>query len=142
VATKLLLRDVVLKALDVMPEVTRELMTPAQAIKEIKVLQLQGAAGAKDGSASGQGALGMSSPILRTILEAGAAYPLLREMMQFSQVDGGAIADKARALLGHLPEELKAVVASDPELSAKVAELTQSVSIKDEDIVEVRPAAE
>ena len=66
----------------------------------------------------------MSSPILKTILEAGAAYPLLREMLQFSQVDGGALADKARLLLGRLPEELKAVVAADPELSAKVAELT------------------
>jgi uncharacterized membrane protein YqiK len=154
VATKLLLRDVLVKTLDVMPEVARELMTPAHAIKEIKVLQLQGAAGAvgKDGAAA-SGALGVSSPILKTILEAGAAYPLLREMMQFSQVDGGALADKARALLGHLPAELKSVVASDPELSAKVAELTE---IKDEDIdgasaaspqrglhqSEVRPAAE
>ena len=123
VATKLLFRDVVLKALEVMPEVTRELMTPAHAIKEIKVLQLQGGGGALDGAAGRQGALGVSSPILRTILEAGAAYPLLREMLQFSQVDGGALADKARALLGQLPEELKSVVAADPELSAKVAAL-------------------
>jgi hypothetical protein len=45
-------------------------------------------------------------------------------MMQFSQVDGAMIADKARAALGQLPEELKAIVAGDPELSAKVAALT------------------
>jgi uncharacterized membrane protein YqiK len=121
VASKLLLRDVVLKALDVMPAVTRELMMPAHAIKEIKVLQLQGAS--KDG-ANGGSPLGVSSPILKTILEAGAAYPLLREMMQFSQVDGAGLADKARAALGKLPAELQAIVAGDPELSSKVAALT------------------
>jgi uncharacterized membrane protein YqiK len=38
VATKFLLRDVAIKALEVLPEVTKELMTPAHAIREIKVL--------------------------------------------------------------------------------------------------------
>src|SRR6185295_17989576 len=46
VATKFLLRDVALRALDVLPDVTRELMAPAKAISEIKVLQLQGGPGA------------------------------------------------------------------------------------------------
>jgi len=43
---------------------------------------------------NGGGVLGnVASPVLKTILEAGAAYPLLREMMAFSQVDGAALAD-------------------------------------------------
>lgn len=130
VSTKFLLRDAVLKALEVLPDVTRELMTPAKSISEIKVLQLQGlgGSGAAGGDANGAGGspFGVASPVLKTILEAGAAYPLLREMMQFSQVDTGKLADKARALLGTLPDEVKRVIEADPSLSAKLADLTRS----------------
>ena len=45
-------------------------------------------------------------------------------MLNFSQVDGGDLADKARALIGGLPAELKRVVESDPELGARVARVT------------------
>lgn len=126
VATKFLLRDVAVKALDVLPDVTRELMQPAKAISEIKVLQLQGTggAGAANGESNGHApAFGVASPILKTILEAGAAYPLLREMMAFSQVDTDKIADKARDFLGTLPAEVKSVIENDPAIAAKFAGL-------------------
>jgi len=125
VATKFLLRDVAVKALDVLPAVTRELMTPARAISEIKVLQLQGGPGsATTNGEQGGGALGnVASPILKTILEAGAAYPLLREMMAFSQVDGQALADKARAFLGTLPAELRQTLEQDPTFAKKLEDL-------------------
>ena len=45
-STKFLMRDVAVKALEVLPAVTHELMSPAQAIREIKVLQMQGMNGA------------------------------------------------------------------------------------------------
>lgn len=147
VATKFLLRDVALKALEVLPEVTRELMAPAKSISEIKVLQLQGGMG---GAAGGNGdghspAFGAASPILKTILEAGAAYPLLREMMAFSQVDTDKIADKARDLLQHLPAEVKSVIENDPDIAQKLAEMgrAQPVSLRDPDIevTTQRPAA-
>jgi hypothetical protein len=116
----------------VLPDVTRELMTPAKSISEIKVLQLQGlgGSGGANGDANGSGAspFGVASPVLKTILEAGAAYPLLREMMQFSQVDTGKLADKARALLSTLPDEVKRVIEADPTLSAKLADLTKTPS--------------
>lgn len=132
VSTKFLLRDIALKALEVLPDVTRELMTPAKSISEIKVLQLQGlgGSGGANGEANGAGAspFGVASPVLKTILEAGAAYPLLREMMQFSQVDTGKLADKARALLSTLPDEVKRVMEADPTLSAKLADLTRPPS--------------
>jgi uncharacterized membrane protein YqiK len=126
VSTKFLLRDVALKALDVLPDVTRELMAPAKSISEIKVLQLQGMGG--NGAASGDGAqsgasFGVASPVLKTILEAGAAYPLLREMMAFSQVDTGKIAAEARSFLATLPAEVKGVIDNDPALQAKLAGL-------------------
>jgi flotillin len=122
------MRDIALKALDVLPDVTRELMTPAKAISEIKVLQLQGMGhgGGGNGESNGHAAgFGVASPVLKTILEAGAAYPLLREMMQFAQVDTDKLADKARAFLGTLPAEVKSVIENDPTLSAKLAELSR-----------------
>ncbi len=123
VATKFLLRDIALKALDVLPDVTRELMTPAKSISEIKVLQLQGM-GASGGDGNGSSAgFGAASPVLKTILEAGAAYPLLREMMAFSQVDTDKIADKARSFLGTLPAEVRSVIDKDPTLGAKLSAL-------------------
>jgi flotillin len=130
VATKFLMRDIALKALEVMPAVTRELMQPAKAISEIKVLQLHGGMGGGangDGSSNGNAMFGASSPILKTILEAGAAYPLLREMLSFAQVDTGKLADKVRAFVGSLPDEVKAAVDADPELQSKLAELTRRV---------------
>jgi uncharacterized membrane protein YqiK len=131
VAPKLLMRDVALKALDVLPDVTRELMAPAQAISEIKVLQLQGLGA--NGAAGGEGhapapGFGVASPVLKAILEAGAAYPLLREMLAFSQVDTDKIADQARSLLARLPAEVKGVIDEDPTLRAKLAGLMNGAS--------------
>lgn len=126
VASRLLVRDVTVKFLDVLPAVTRELMAPAQAIREIKVLQLQGVG--SNGGANGEGVsgpLGAMSPVLKTVLEAGAAWPLVREMMQFAHVDTDGLAEKAGDLLATLPDELRRIVESDPDLSARVAEITR-----------------
>lgn len=128
VASRLLVRDVAVKFLDVLPAVTRELMTPAQAIREIKVLQLQGVGSNGHGGANGEGVngpLGAMSPVLKTVLEAGAAWPLVREMMQFAHVDTDGLAEKAGSLLATLPDELRRIVESDPDLSARVAEITR-----------------
>ena len=143
VATKFLLRDVAVKALEVLPDVTRELMSPAKAISEIKILQLQGGPGAGSSTNDNSGAhpgFGAVSPVLKTILEAGAAYPLLREMMQFSQVDPGKLADKARAFLGTLPAEVKSVIERDPVLAQKLAELGARPGSEDAGIA-VSPSA-
>ena len=129
VATKFLMRDIAIKALDVLPQVTHELMRPAKAISEIKVLQLHGAPGAQaNGDAANGGSMfGAASPILKTILEAGAAYPLLRELLSFAQVDTGKLADKVRSLAGALPDEVRAAVDADPELAGKLADLARRV---------------
>jgi uncharacterized membrane protein YqiK len=106
-AMKFVLRDVALRAIDVMPHLARELMAPAKAITEIKVLQTGGM------GANGNGAQPFGttmSPVLKTLMEAGAAYPLLRELMSFAQVDAKAVGDKARGALGELAGELTEVV--------------------------------
>jgi uncharacterized membrane protein YqiK len=122
ISAQLLMRDVVLRALDVMPDVARELMAPAKAITEIKVLQTNNTAFGGGGGAAGSngsGALGnVMSPILKTVLEAGAAYPLLRELMTFAQVDGSKLQEKAKGLLG----ELSASELSTTEQPSEAAE--------------------
>ncbi|MFO0651638.1 MAG: flotillin domain-containing protein [Polyangiales bacterium] len=142
VDTRIMAREAALKFLDVLPAVTRELMEPAKAIREVKVLQVNGLSGHGDGNGAsngGAGAFGVASPILKTILEAGAAYPLLKEMMQFSQVDGDKLAEKASALLGSLPAELQRIVEADPKLAAKVDELTRRA--RRGESIEVEPVA-
>jgi flotillin len=115
VALQFVLRDVALKAIAAMPELARELMAPAKAIREIRVLQTSNGSGGGNGAANGsQGPLGVMSPILKTILEAGAAYPLLKEMMSFAESDGGKLTEKAKAMLGDLPEELSAILGKTP----------------------------
>jgi uncharacterized membrane protein YqiK len=112
-ALKFVLRDVALKAIESMPEITRELMTPAKAIREIKVLQTGGFGGGS--GADGRPALGAMSPILKSVLEAGAAYPLLREMMAFAKVDGDKLSERAQTALSELSGELGAILKKDEE---------------------------
>jgi uncharacterized membrane protein YqiK len=113
ISARVVLRDMVLKALDIAPEVARELMAPAKAITEIKVLQTgMGGSGVTNGN-GGPPALGAMSPVLKTILDAGAAYPLMRELMSFAQVDKTKLSDKAKGLLADLGGDLAASVKQD-----------------------------
>ena len=116
ISARVVMRDVLVKALEVAPEVTRELMSPAKAISEIKVLQTNGVGGQQGVAASGTApALGAMSPVLKTILEAGAAYPLMRELMSFAQVDHNKLGDKARAAIGELTNELQIISVEEKE---------------------------
>jgi flotillin len=125
VAMKFILRDVALKAIETMPDLARELMEPAKAITEIKVLQTGGMGGGATGAQiSGNQPMGMMSPILKTILEAGAAYPLLRELMSFAQVDGSKLTAKARGALAELGGEIDTVMNEQKELPPAAANET------------------
>jgi uncharacterized membrane protein YqiK len=119
---KFVLRDVMLRAIDASPELARELMAPAKAIKEIRVLQTSG----MGGGSSGQPAFGAMSPILKSVLEAGSAYPLLRELMSFAKFDGDKLGDKAQSMLSDLTNELGGILKKEEKLSAA-------------DIIEVEP---
>jgi uncharacterized membrane protein YqiK len=102
-ALKFVLRDVAFRALEQMPDIARELMEPAKAIREIRVLQTGGASSGGNGA---QPMLGAMSPVLKSILEAGAAYPLLRELMSFAKADGKSLSDKAQGALDELTTEI------------------------------------
>ena len=114
-ALKFVLRDIAYRAIDKLPEIAKELMEPAKAIREIKVLQTGGFSGG--GSANGQPALGTMSPILKSILEAGAAYPLLRELMQFAGGDA-AIGDKVKSALDELTTEIGGILKKEESVSS------------------------
>ena len=114
VALKFVLRDVALKAIDTLPQVARELMEPAKAIREIKVLQTGGFSGGS-GAGSGQPMLGTMSPVLKSILEAGAAYPLLRELMTFAKVDADKLSDKAQSALEELSTEIGGILKTEED---------------------------
>jgi hypothetical protein len=111
-------------------------MAPAKAITEIKVLQTGGfnAGGnaAPDGS---RPALGAMSPILKSILEAGAAYPLLREIMSFAQTDGGKLTASVQSALGELTAELKAVLKKEERAPASNG---GAIDVRNEDILQER----
>ena len=122
VALKFVLRDVCLHAINSMPELARELMVPAKAIREIKVLQTGGFGGGGGGNGngadSGRAALGTMSPILKSVLEAGAAYPLLRELMSFAKVDGDTLGQKAQGALTELTGELETILKKEEHTHA------------------------
>jgi len=128
-ALKFLLRDVALKAIDTMPELARELMTPAKAIREIRVLQTSGFGSP---GANGEGgrapALGAMSPVLKSVLEAGAAYPLLRELMSFAKVDQDTLGAKVQGVLNDLSSELGDVLKKEEEKNGVSVEVVPAAA--------------
>jgi uncharacterized membrane protein YqiK len=130
-ALKFVLRDVVLRALDQMPEVARELMEPAKAIKEIRVLQTGAFGSGGVGGTQGDGArpaLGAMSPILKTVLEAGAAYPVMRELLSFAKSDPDKLGEKAQAALAQLTGEIKATLEKEESAPATIPPTSNGAS--------------
>lgn len=82
---QVLVSDAVLALVESLPEVTSELMKPAERIESIRVLDL--------GGGNGNGTSGGSNRILSSIVNAGAALPLLKEIVDFSGLDTGKIAE-------------------------------------------------
>jgi hypothetical protein len=98
-----------LKLLENGPALVREFVKPAEKIAEIKVLQVGGSLGgapaAHNGSGPGAGqfpllgnALG---PVARSIFEASAVLPVLKEVMRFAEVD--KLRDSVTALAAEAP---------------------------------------
>jgi uncharacterized membrane protein YqiK len=131
VSSRVVMRELALKALAVAPEVARELMAPAKAITEIKVLQTGGMNGGSGNGAAG----GVMSPILKTIMEAGAAYPLMKEMMSFAQVDNAKLGAKVSGLLGELGTELETAVKPEEDAEGPV---TSRPAVKADELIEVK----
>jgi len=95
-------RDLIARA----PEIVRELMKPAERISDLKILQVTTPFGSQSSNGAearlGTNMLGTSfGPLAQTLLQAGAAYPIFKEIMQFAKTsDGEKIVDVVRQELG------------------------------------------
>lgn len=85
---KVLVSDAILALVESLPEITTELMKPAERIESIRVLDL-------GNSNNGNGSNGMNR-ILSSIVNAGAAVPLFKEIVGFSGLDTEKIARTVR----------------------------------------------
>jgi uncharacterized membrane protein YqiK len=102
---EILLQEAVMMLVQGAPAMLRELVKPAEKIAEIKVLQLGGALGASGSNGNGASA-GISLPLLggalgpvtKSIIEASALLPMLKEVMKFTD------ADKLKAVMTSLGE--------------------------------------
>ena len=86
--SKVLVSDAILALVESLPEVTSELMKPAERIDSIRVLDL-------GGGGNGNGSNSMNR-VLSSIVNAGAAVPLLKEIVSFSGLDTEKIAQTVR----------------------------------------------
>ena len=86
--SKVLVSDAILALVESLPEITNELMKPAERIESIRVLDL-------GNGNNGNGGNGMNR-ILSSIVNAGAALPLFKEIVGFSGLDTEKIARTVR----------------------------------------------
>ena len=78
---RILNNEALLKLIQSLPEVTGELMKPAEQIESIRILDL-------GGNGTGNGASGGNvGKIFGSILQAGAALPMLKEVLNFGGID-------------------------------------------------------
>lgn len=80
-----LVAEAVARVVEKAPEIVRELMKPAEKITDIKVLQLGGMGGGAAANGEGGQALGSAlGPVAKTIVEASAVMPIMRELLKFA----------------------------------------------------------
>ncbi len=104
-SNELLIQEAVLALISQSPELMREAMKPAEKISDIRVINMMGGAGGGNGSGNGDGG-GVAKGIVGSILEAGAALPLLKELLRMADVDAdaeGGLPELVRKLAKKVP---------------------------------------
>ncbi len=103
---RILNNEALLKLIQSLPEVTGELMKPAEQIESIRILDL-------GGNGSGNGATGGNvGKIFGSILQAGAALPMLKEVLNFGGID---TQDLAKTVSQYVPGLDLSAKAETPE---------------------------
>lgn len=98
---KIIQRDLLLSLIERVPQIVGELMAPAKQIESIKVLDINGfRMDGANGEASGVGR------VINSFLSAGAALPLLKELMDFAKVDPQQLVKKVAEQLPGIKEAL------------------------------------
>lgn len=89
-STQILLQETLQLLIQRSPEIIRELVKPAERIGEIKVLNVQGATalGGTTGTGAGIPMLGNAlGPVAKTMFEASAMMPVMKEILKFADAD-------------------------------------------------------
>lgn len=108
-----LFQEAVLAFIDRAPELMREAMKPAEKISDIRVVNVSGGLGGA-GASGGQAGAPMSK-IFSSILEAGAALPMFKELLKAVNVDSErSLTDLARSAVGTHPS-MKEILDRIPE---------------------------
>ena len=103
---RILNNEALLKLIQSLPEVTGELMKPAEQIESIRILDL-------GGNGAGNGASGGNvGKIFGSILQAGAAVPMLKEVLNFGGID---TQDLAKTVSQYVPGLDLSAKAETPE---------------------------
>ncbi len=102
IAQNVLVQEAVLKLIDQGPSLVRELMRPAEKISDIKILNVTGGGFGGGGNGDGNGGVSNSivGKVVDSLLQAGAVYPMFKELLKFANVDlekqtAGEVAAKA-----------------------------------------------
>lgn len=129
---QVLVSDAVLALVEALPEVTKELMKPAERIESIRVLDL-------GGNGAGNGGPGGMNRILGSIINAGAAMPLLKELANFSDIDttkiGQTIQDFAKGLQRNPASTSESIPVSEAEPASEEEPATESIPVSEHDPV-------
>jgi uncharacterized membrane protein YqiK len=115
---EILLQETVESLIQNAAGIVRELVRPAERIGEIKVLQVGGMGMLGGGNGTGNGAsqtplLGTAlGPVAKTILEASALAPVLKEVMRFADPDA------LKAMVNQVAAQVPAKVVVPPDSPA------------------------
>ncbi|MCK6549193.1 hypothetical protein L6R52_25345 [Myxococcota bacterium] len=121
VSVPVLVADVAKELIEKAPEIVHELMKPAEKISDLKILQLNGfgpngATNGAESTASPTALLGSGfGPVASTLLQAGAAYPLFKELLTFAK------SGEAERLASLVKRELSTIDASPATAESKPA---------------------
>jgi flotillin len=81
-------RDLIHKS----PEIVHELMKPAEKISDLKILQMNGFPGSANNTVDAQTGMPLGSTfsqLASTLMQAGAAYPMFKELLSFAKTAEG-----------------------------------------------------
>lgn len=93
---RIITKEIVLALVGQLPAITEQLMKPAEQIESIRILDMGGGDG---GGIFGNSGFGK---VANSIIGAGAALPVLKEMMGATGVDIGDVVDKISSLIPDL----------------------------------------
>jgi len=108
ISAELLHQEVLLKLIQTSPELMEALMIPAEKISEIKVLNVNGINGSSNEK-------NIATGIIDTLLKTGAALPVLKQLVQFGEVND--LVEKVPGLKEFITKEDPPAVSGDDDES-------------------------